>query len=222
LERLDVSHAHRQIRLIYNGILYGAKCSMPYIVPVPTVDYYPEPTHIDFLATERWLEGGPLNRDCVNLEENRFVFRTWPGSTFPLRFCYTFYMMSQAITHYSMENYVVELLSHGMLHWRGDILVVKSTSEDPECPINMDMTDIELVNLLLLRYVQHWLLVSQAVIELDITGGSTMDHFAQRQDKRAAIILKQWDVKILGDFLLFNEYGRVGGTYHAMDSIWVV
>jgi hypothetical protein len=142
-----------KIRPLYNGIIYGAKCSVPYLVPVPMAEYYPHPPHIDFLATERWINGGSLNRDCVNLEESRFALHSLPGSSFHLRFCYTFYMTSQAITHYSVSNGLVESFSNGKLRWRGDVLVVKSTMESPDSPVNMDLTDVELVNLLLLRCV---------------------------------------------------------------------
>jgi hypothetical protein len=143
-----------QITLFYNGILYGAMCSVPYLVPVPMAEYCPHPPHIDFLATERWLNGGSLNRDCVNLEESRFTLHTWPGSSFALRFCYTFYVTSQAITHYSVQNNLVQSFSNGKLRWRGDVLVVKCTPDSPDSPVNMDQTDIELVNSLLLRRVK--------------------------------------------------------------------
>jgi hypothetical protein len=137
--------------LFYNGLVYGANCSIPYVVPVPMAQYSPHPSHIDFLATERWLDGGSQHRDCIDLDDTRFILRTLPDSSFPLRFCYIFYTTSQAITHYSVPNHLVESLSNGNIQWRGDILVVKSMPDTPDCPVNMEQTDIELVNLLMLR-----------------------------------------------------------------------
>jgi hypothetical protein len=137
--------------------MYGTNCSIPYVVPVPMAQYSPYPSHIDFLATERWLNGGSLHRDCVNLDETRFVLHTLPGSMFPLKFCYTFYTASQAITHYSVPNNLVETFSDGKIHWIGDVLVIKSMPDTPNCPVNMEQTDIELVNLLMLRYVRFWI-----------------------------------------------------------------
>jgi hypothetical protein len=140
-----------KVTLCYNGLFYGARCSTPYIVPVPMAQYHTIPSHVDFLSTESWIDVGSRYPDCVNMEEKCVVLSTFPGSSCKLRFSYTFFTASQAITSESVGNHVVRMLSQDVSHWMGDVLVVKSTRQQPEQVVNMEQSDMELVNLLLMR-----------------------------------------------------------------------
>jgi hypothetical protein len=122
------------------------------VVPVPLAPYHPDSYHIDFLEMERWIDVGPQYPDCINLEDRRFPLTTFPGTLCKLKYCYTFHIMSQASTQQSIENHIIKKYSDGRLVWNEDVLVVKSTTIDPDSPVNMDQTDLELVTLLLLRY----------------------------------------------------------------------
>ena len=85
------------------------------------------------------------------MEEKHVVLSTFPGSSCKLRFSYTFFTTSQAITSESVGNHIVRMLSQDVSHWMGDVLVVKSTRQQPEQVVNMEQSDMELVNLLLMR-----------------------------------------------------------------------
>lgn len=132
-------------------MFYGADCGAAYIVPVAMAQYTPVPSHIDFVGVEYWLSMGSLHANCINQDEKRFPLTKIPGSSCDLKFCYTFHVKSQVTTSHSINNLLVNRFSRGKQNWKGDVLVVKSTLEAPDIPVNMDITDLELVNLLLIR-----------------------------------------------------------------------
>ena len=113
--------------------------------------YHPDPPHIDFLATEFWIDSGLQDPDCINIDENRFTLSNFPGCSWRMRFCYTFHTTSQSIVNESVQNHLVDRFSRGSAIWKGDVLVVKSRHDSPELVVNMEQTDVELVNLLLWR-----------------------------------------------------------------------
>jgi len=105
-------------------------------------------TGLDDLAVHHWV---PLRRrGVISLDLYRKRIESVPGtSSYPLLDHFTVYYEDQTLC--STKNQLIESMGH-RVSWWGNILVVKHDGHKDEV-VDMDDTDIALVNLLVLSSI---------------------------------------------------------------------
>jgi hypothetical protein len=119
-------------------------------VPVPSDIGLRRFEGIDDLATHHWV---PIDMPgFVDLCSLRTRLSIFPGTnTFPLLNNYTIFYQNQRTCH--VENLLLRDMRHRMVWW-GNILVVKHNGSK-DAIVDMDETDVGLVNLLILRLAHN-------------------------------------------------------------------
>ena len=138
-------------------MLLGARCPKPVFIPVPMDMGLTTPCHVDDLLTSPWFtpsQERPEER-VRPLHRQRHVIDTFPSLlACDLHAPFYVYTNSQIRnTNDLSNNNLINRLSDGHSNWKGDILIVKGSHQNPDIVTDMLLEDVNLVKLIIMWYV---------------------------------------------------------------------
>lgn len=140
-----------------NGLLFGSECEKPLLVPIPLVDGFTLPCHVENLKTAHWVESDSVystlidhvfDDECQKQLLSKFVvFCCWQAT----------------VPENMRENELITELTFPARTWWGDVLVVKLH--------NGMVTDIRVEDVALIKQLLVWLVLSFYSQALDFDAG---------------------------------------------------